>query len=111
MNHFFFTYVLLSERDYMFYTGYTRNIQFRLAQHTLGNVPSTSNHLPLKLIYFEACLSQTDALNRERYLKSGMGKRYIRNRLKNFVMESGNEHLQRYWFPDKSRKPVKKQHL
>lgn len=82
MNHFYYTYVLLSLKDGMWYTGYTRDIQFRLAQHTLGNVPSTCNRLPLKLIYFEACLSQKDALARERYLKSGMGKRYIRNRLK-----------------------------
>jgi len=36
----------------------------------------------LKLIYFEACLSKDNAFCGERYLKSGMGKRYLRNRLK-----------------------------
>lgn len=85
MYHFYYTYVLLSLKDGMFYTGYTRDIQMRLAQHHLGNVPSTAKRLPIHLIYFEACLSQKDAINRERYLKSGMGKRYIRNRLKIYL--------------------------
>lgn len=85
MNHFFYTYVLLSLKDGMFYTGYTRDIMERLSQHHTGKVPSTMDRLPLRLIYFEACLSQKDALARERYLKSGMGKRYIRNRLKTYL--------------------------
>ena len=34
------------------------------------------------MIYYEACLSKADAVAREHYLKSGMGKRYLRNRLK-----------------------------
>lgn len=37
---------------------------------------------PLELIYFEACLNKADAYRREKYLKSGMGKRYLKNRLK-----------------------------
>jgi len=36
------------------------------------------------LIYFESCLNEEDAKAREKYLKSGMGKRYIRNRLKRY---------------------------
>lgn len=87
MSQFYFTYVLLSEKDSMFYTGYTHDLHIRLIQHNSGYVQSTYNRRPLKLIYYEACLSQVDALNRERYLKSGMGKRYIRNRIKNFFVE------------------------
>ena len=86
MNNFFYTYVLLSEKDGDFYTGYTCNIQSRLVQHNSGEVVSTCNRLPMKLIYYEGCLSRTDAINRERYLKSGMGKRYIRNRIRNFTL-------------------------
>lgn len=85
MNHFYYTYVLLSLNDGMFYTGYTRDIQYRVSMHDLGRCPSTRNRLPVRLIYYEACLSQKDALARERYLKSGMGKRYIRNRLKTYM--------------------------
>jgi putative endonuclease len=39
------------------------------------------------LIYFEGCLNEEDAIAREKYLKSGMGKRYIRNRLKIYFRE------------------------
>lgn len=74
----------------MFYTGYTQDLHVRLSQHRAGDVPSTCKRLPIALVYFEGCLSKTDALNRERYLKSGMGKRYIRNRLKNYVVENND---------------------
>ena len=32
--------------------------------------------------------SQEDAIAREKYLKSGMGKRYVKNRIKRFLAES-----------------------
>lgn len=85
MPQYYFTYVLLSKKDGMFYTGYTQNLEIRLDQHSRGDVPSTEKRRPLLLIYAESCLSRDDALNRERYLKSGMGKRYIRNRIKVFL--------------------------
>lgn len=71
----------------MFYTGYTKQLEYRMEQHSSGNVPSTSKRQPMLLVYSEMCLSQKDALARERYLKSGMGKRYIRNRLKTHLKE------------------------
>jgi len=49
-----------------------------------GLVYSTTKRRPFKLIYYEACINEDDARTRETYLKSGMGKRYIRNRLKFF---------------------------
>ncbi len=65
MDDFFFVYVLLSEKDKKFYTGYTANLIQRMNQHFSGKVNSTKNRRPLKLIYYEACLSQEDALHRE----------------------------------------------
>lgn len=87
MSNFYYTYVLLSEKDGMFYTGYTKDVFTRFQLHASGCVPSTYNRRPLRLIYFEACRSQQDALAREGYLKSGMGKRYIRNRLKDYLSD------------------------
>jgi len=43
---------------------------------------STRKRRPFELIYYEACLNEQDAKMREMYLKTGMGKRYIKNRLK-----------------------------
>jgi len=87
MSNFYYTYVLLSLSDHLFYTGYTKDVFTRFQQHATGCVPSTYNRRPLRLIYFEACRSQKDALARERYLKSGMGKRFIRNRLKDYLSD------------------------
>jgi predicted GIY-YIG superfamily endonuclease len=46
---------------------------------------STKNRGPWRLIYYEGCPHENDARAREKYLKSGMGKRYLRNRLKSFL--------------------------
>jgi len=83
---YYYTYVLLSLKDKMFYTGYTARLEIRIQQHKAGLCYSTKDRRPLVLIYFEACLSRQDALTREKYLKSGMGKRYIRNRLKTYLL-------------------------
>lgn len=77
-----YVYVLLSLKDNRFYTGYTEDLKKRLAEHSQGKVGSTQNRRPLKLVYYEACLRQADALHREKYLKTTWGKRYLRNRLK-----------------------------
>jgi putative endonuclease len=78
----FYTYVLMCEKTGTFYTGCTNNLQQRIEQHNKGEVWHTKCRLPVKLIYFEACLNKDDAYRRERYLKTGMGKRYLKNRLK-----------------------------
>ena len=53
-------------------------------EHLSGKVKSTSHRLPLLLIYWEGCLNQQDATRREKYLKSGSGKIYLKSRLLNF---------------------------
>lgn len=68
-----------------FYVSYTDNLKRRIKQHNNGDVESTKYRRPLKLIYYEVCLNQKDAINREKYLKTTFGKRYIRNRLKNHL--------------------------
>jgi putative endonuclease len=82
---YYYTYVLLSEKDEKFYTGYTADIERRFEEHQKGKVVSTKDRRPMKLIYFEACLNQNDATHREKYLKSFHGKMFIRNRLKSYL--------------------------
>jgi len=82
---FYYVYVLKSEKDGNNYVGYTNNLRERLALHNAGKVVSTKNRLPMKLIYFEGCLNQQDATKREKYLKTAWGKRYIKNRLNNYL--------------------------
>ena len=47
---FFYTYVWFSLKDKKMYTGYTFNLDLRLVQHNKGNVVSTKDRRPLKLI-------------------------------------------------------------
>jgi putative endonuclease len=80
-----YVYVLLSLKDRKFYTGYTNNLRRRFYEHQRGEVFSTKSRYPLKLIYYEACLNLEDAKEREKYLKTAWGKRYLKNRLKNYL--------------------------
>ncbi len=81
----FYTYVIRSATDGELYTGFTGDLRKRFNDHNTGKVCSTKNRGPFKLIYYEACLSQQDAIAREKYLKTGMGKRFLKNRLKRFL--------------------------
>ena len=82
---FYYTYVLLSQKDNKFYTGYTSDLKRRFEEHNSGRVKSTKDRRPLILIYYEACLNQQDATHREKYLKSYHGKMFLRNRLKSYL--------------------------
>ena len=82
---FYYVYVLLSDKDHNYYVGYTNNIKRRISEHHKGQVKSTKNRQPLKLVYWEGCLNQQDATKREKYLKTSWGKRYIKNRLENYL--------------------------
>jgi putative endonuclease len=75
-----YTYVLLCVDD-KFYVGSTNNLKKRLLIHQRGQVISTKNRLPVKLVYYEACLSLELARKREAYFKTGFGRRFLRTRI------------------------------
>jgi putative endonuclease len=81
----YYVYLLKSLKNGNLYTGYTNNLKRRIKEHNDGFVESTKNRTPFDLIYCEACRSHNDALAREKYLKSGMGKRYLKNRLEDYL--------------------------
>ncbi len=85
----YYVYVIQSKKDKQFYTGFTRDLENRIREHNEGRVSSTRERGPFELIYYEACVNEQDGLAREKYLKSGMGKRYLRNRLKRFLSLTG----------------------
>lgn len=83
----YYAYVLQSLKDCEFYTGYTNDLQKRFIEHNKGLNYSTKHRRPFRLIYYEACLNDKDAKQREKYLKSGRGKLFIKQRLKNYLSE------------------------
>ncbi len=78
----FYVYVLKSLKDEKFYIGFTKDVKRRINDHNSGKVLSTQIRKPLKLIYYEAHLSQKDALRRETYFKTTKGKTTLRQMLR-----------------------------
>lgn len=77
----YYIYILKSKFDNKFYTGFTSDLRKRLKEHEKGNVDSTKNRRPLELIYYEAYKYKTNALLREKFLKTTRGKLQLRKQL------------------------------
>lgn len=88
LTHMFYTYVLKSNKDGKLYVGYSDNLKKRIAEHYEGRVDATKHRRPLQLVYYEACLSKIQALKREKYFKSGFGRKYLYNRIQNIPCSS-----------------------
>src|SRR3989344_8606984 len=84
-NNMWYTYLIQSKNDKRWYTGCAADLRKRFKEHNKGLVSSTKGRGTFRLVYYEACFNRDDAFARERYLKSGMGKRYLKNRLKRFL--------------------------
>ncbi|KKU20150.1 MAG: GIY-YIG nuclease superfamily protein [Candidatus Saccharibacteria bacterium GW2011_GWA2_46_10] len=80
-----YVYVLRNTNNGGFYTGFTFDLKKRLTEHLENKTRSTNKRGPYQLIYYEACLNSTDARAREKFLKTGPGKRYLKNRVKRFL--------------------------
>ena len=62
------------------YIGITANLQRRITQHNRGNIatPSTINRGPFKLVYYEVIENRIEARKREKYFKTGGGRRFLK---------------------------------
>ncbi|QQS38379.1 GIY-YIG nuclease family protein [Candidatus Woesebacteria bacterium] len=80
----FHTYVLIVSNG-NFYIGYTKDLRKRFHNHVNGLVYSTKTKLPVVLVYYEACINEYDAIKRERYLKSGPGRKFIKYRIRYYL--------------------------
>lgn len=78
----YYVYVLKSlSRNYI-YVGMTSNVEDRVNQHQLGSERTTKPYRPFVLVYTEMCSTRIEARKRERYLKSGVGKEWIKCKIK-----------------------------
>lgn len=82
---FYYVYILKSTLKFYYYTGCTENLSRRFIDHNDKIVKSSSPYAPFELIYYEACLNKIDAYRREKYLKSKLGKKYLKFRLKEWI--------------------------
>ncbi|MFA6410445.1 MAG: GIY-YIG nuclease family protein [Candidatus Buchananbacteria bacterium] len=77
----YYTYILKSEVDKKLYVGYSNDLIKRFKEHNQGLVKSTKTRKPFKLVYYEACLDKNKALAREKYFKTGFGRRFLNGRI------------------------------
>lgn len=73
----YYVYVLQSELDHGLYIGFSTDLRRRLRQHEGGESQATAHRGPWQLIYYEAYRFRQDAEGREKFLKSGAGRRYL----------------------------------
>ena len=76
----FYTYMLKCADDRL-YIGWAADLRKRLVQHRAGRVPATAHRLPVRLEYYETCRSELKARLREKQLKTGFGRAYLKRRL------------------------------
>lgn len=80
-----YVYVLRSVDDRQLYVGLTNSLSVRVKTHNAGLVTSTKGRGPFELVYWEGCLDRSDAAQREKYLKTAWGKRYLKTRLRRYL--------------------------
>ena len=79
MGETYYVYVLRSEVNKHLYVGMSANIFRRIESHNKGRVFSTKGHRPWKLVYSEKIGNRIEARKREKYLKSGFGKEFLKS--------------------------------
>lgn len=77
----YYVYVLKSKIDGSLYYGHSSNLKQRIKEHNSGRTKSLKYKIPLVLIYYEKVDNLEQALKKERYFKSGFGRKYIKNKL------------------------------
>lgn len=78
----YYVYVLRSLVEGRLYKGHTEDIKKRLEEHNLGKSKSTKGYLPWELVYLEKFETRKEAIAREKYFKTGIGREFIASKLK-----------------------------
>ncbi|OGG48886.1 hypothetical protein A3G63_01935 [Candidatus Kaiserbacteria bacterium RIFCSPLOWO2_12_FULL_52_8] len=82
----YYVYLLENQNDNSWYIGYSANLRQRVERHNKGDgARTTARKKDWKLVYYEAYLDEQDAKGRERFLKSGSGRIFLKKQLVNFL--------------------------
>ncbi|WP_370390779.1 GIY-YIG nuclease family protein [uncultured Winogradskyella sp.] len=78
----YYVYILFSAKHKKSYVGMTNDLERRLLEHNSGYSPYTAKFGPWELLHAESFESGQDARQREKYLKSGAGRRWMKKTIK-----------------------------
>ena len=85
----YYIYVLWSSKFRKRYIGSTDNIEKRLGEHNRGHNKFTKSGMPWIKVYQEEFSTKTEALKREKFLKSGQGRTWLDKQLPKFRRGAG----------------------
>jgi len=74
----YYVYILYSVKLEKKYVGVTHDLKERIEQHNSGHNQFTSSGIPWSLMYYEVFRSEIDAVQEEKFLKSGKGRERIK---------------------------------
>jgi len=81
----YYTYLLECQNDKSWYIGFSEDLKKRIQEHRNGyGCRTTSLKKDWKLIYYESYLDKKDAIGREKFLKGGSGRIYLKKQLKHY---------------------------
>jgi len=86
----FYVYVIRCEND-SFYVGQTDNIDKRWLEHKQGKVEWTRKYKPIEIVHYEEYKNREQAVKREKELKTGFGRKWIKREFKNGKLRKYNE--------------------
>ncbi|MBU3821078.1 GIY-YIG nuclease family protein [Flavobacteriaceae bacterium XHP0103] len=78
----YYTYVLKSQVDGRLYKGHCQDLRKRILEHNSRKVFSTKGFIPWELVYFESFETRKEAINREKFLKTGVGREFLKEKIK-----------------------------
>jgi putative endonuclease len=70
-------YIIYSKSFDRFYVGYTNNLERRLEEHNRKKGKFTDAGIPWILVFIEVFTNKSDAMAREKFIKSRKSKTYI----------------------------------
>ncbi len=77
----YFVYAIKSQKKNYIYVGMSANVVRRVQQHNSGKSKTTKPYAPFDLIYTEIVGTRAKARIKEKYLKSGTGKEFLKTLL------------------------------
>jgi len=75
----YFVYALKSLNRNYIYIGISDNLKRRIKQHNRGYNKTTNPYKPFYILLIEKYMTRPEARRREKYLKSGCGKEYLKS--------------------------------
>lgn len=79
-----FVYILKSKQREWYYVGMSQNVKKRFSRHNREKVPATKNYKPFDLLLVEEFPDRMSARHREKYYKTGFGRKVWMNKIKHY---------------------------